>query len=183
MLNKTCEEISQRSKKLPPISKTMEEITFKKHYTEAIKEFAGSNNLESYETLLKSKMSIDFQDLKDQNKLEKFWDNSLVISETLALEAFDNFRKKIKNFKDAPRFTPSKQAKWESEIKNIKSKESIFNDPDNEDIFVATEYFTYIEDRGPNHIFSALDKNLVESINTFKGILKLKHPDAVYLRK
>jgi len=185
-VNKTCEKKQKRSDKLPPISTKLLDITFTKYYQTALKDMPNldsDNNIEEYEKLLKSKVNIQFNELKDLDKLEKFGEDSLKIADIISVEAWDKFRKRLNHFKEAPRFTASKLVRWENEIREAKSKFDIFNDVDNEDIFVATEYLTYIDERNSNTLFSCLDKDLTSSLNLFKSKLVLKYPDAVYLRK
>ncbi len=182
-VNETKEELSKRNKRLGPPSSTLEEVTFKKYLSSALKSNGYSVNdkkTEKYMKLIFGNVPT-FNDLKNSEKLTEFRENSLKNADHITIDAWDKFRKNFTNFKDAPRFNSEKQLKWEKKIKELKETEEIFNDVDNEDIFIATEYLTYIDDRGTNLKFSGNDKDLVKSLNKVKRKLNLNYPDAVYL--
>lgn len=184
--NKTLEEIQKRSQNSPPITPRIEKTLFEKNFEDAIKEskeFTYSDDVINYKKLLESKTKIDFDILKEPSELEKFRDDSILTADKITLEKWDAFRKNLKNFKETPRFSLSKLAKWEKEINTLKSKTSIFKDIDNEDIFVAAEYFTYIDEINKTLIFSCLDRNLTESINKCKKELKLVFPNAIFIKE
>jgi len=182
-VNETREELERRDKRLSPASSMIEEVNFKKALSSKLQSnhyFKDNSKAEKYMTLLFKKIPT-FGDLKDPTKLQEFWENSLKNADYITVDAWDKFRKKFSDFKEAPRFDNEKQAAWEKKVKELKTKENIFTDVDNEDIFIATEYLTYVHERGFGLQFSGFDRGLIESLNKVKEKLSLNYPSAVCL--
>jgi hypothetical protein len=164
-INRSIEEINNRPK-TARLTLAIEKSIFNSHLNDILKEKNLDNDsIGGYKELLLSK--VDFTKIKSFEELEKFRDEAFQISEKLAVEALDKFRKKLKNFKKAPRLTNLQKAEWEQKINEAKTKYDLFNDVDNEDIFIISELLAYMDNRNKNIIFSSFDRNSIDSLKTF----------------
>ncbi|MEA3514087.1 MAG: hypothetical protein U9R34_01275, partial [Nanoarchaeota archaeon] len=157
----------------------VQEILFNKKLKDAIR----SGNLKQTNKYMKLIFNdkLLFSKLKDSQELTDVLENSLKKADIIATEAWHKFRKNFNNFQESPRFSAVKQYTWETKIRELKKTEGIFSDVDDEDIYVATEYLTYISERNSNLKFSGFDKNLIKSLNTLKQKLSLRCPEPTCL--
>lgn len=182
IVNKTKEDIEKRGNKLP-LTESIEKSLFNKNFEEVISKTDYSKDrsqFDKYSDLL-FKRKLSFGELKDSKVLQELWENSRKNAEHISLDLWQSFRDNFTNFREAPRFNSIKQSVWETKIKDLKTKENIFSDVDDEDIYIATEYLTYIEEMNPNLKLSGFDRKLIKSLNLTKQKLKLNYPDSVCL--
>lgn len=148
-------------------------------------------NIESDETLSENKVEslkfadillekYSFMELCNLDTLEKFREESSIISNNLANEKFNSFRKKFDNEAICPRFSNLDKANWEQKLRGIRDKEGFFRD--DEDIFVASEYLAYIDKRNKDTIFSSFDGEFIDSMNASKDDIGIEYPMAINLK-
>ncbi len=181
VLNNTEEEIQKRNKRLSS-NPRMEQRMFEQNLFGSFKseKDIGKDEATKWLKLIFGDV-LDYAIISDKSKFVVIWEDALKKSDIIAAETYASFRSKFKNFVEAPRFNHEKQHKWEAIIKNLKNSEDIFTDIDDEDIYIATEFLTYIDERTSNLMFSSYDKNIIKSLNKIKEKLKLNYPDSVWL--
>lgn len=181
-LNKTNQELQNRNSKTNrPSSIELEEAIFKQKFKEML-----SSSTEKLDDFMNEKIitylfktSLSYNSLKKIN-IQELWLENVQNSDIFSITAWHKFISNFSIKKDAPNFSYNRLNKWETQILNLKTKMGIFNDSDNEDIKLASEYLANVEDNS-NIQFYSFDRDMINSLNKLKQQLKLNYPEAICL--
>lgn len=176
-------EIEERNKKQKP-NPEMEQYIFDANLKKALESdntFEEKNVCNEYMNLLFGG-KLYFNMLQNPTDMQVFMERSISIADHKALDAWLKFKKAFSNFKEAPRFHANKLAVWETQLKELKKATEIFSDVDDEDMYIATEYLTYVKEINSDICFSSFDRNFISSLNTAKQKLGLNFPTSQLLK-
>jgi len=183
-INRVKEQLNKRRLKKPP-SDIIKNVYLKLEMTKLIKEYQGKElsptDYDYYRNILLNKFPL-IELLNDENKLGEFDSTYINQAEEIVNDKINEFVSFFKNIEKSPKLNPKNVRKNYLEIKDIKKENIlIFTDPDDEDIWLSSEYITYCEDRKILLNFSSTDKNLVSSLNFVVKQNKIKCGKIVFL--
>ena len=181
-VNITKEFLIKKKQRDKDLDSRLVKSIFKNHLIKNIEadENLSKNKVESlkFANILLEKYS--FKELCDLDTLEKFREESSIISNNLANEKFNLFRKKFENEVHCPRFSNLDKANWEQKLRAIRDKEGFFKD--DEDIFIASEYLAYVDKKNNETIFSSFDREFINSMNASRKDINIEYPQVINLK-
>ncbi len=165
-INKTKEDVLKQEEKTGELlSEKIIDLKLNSFLSKELKSLPYSFDLvDEFRTLILKKVNLIDLYLNELQLIE-FRENLFSFSEKFALDLWYKFTKNLPNSKPAPRFKPSEQIFWEEKIHSLRDSGNYFADVDDEDIYVAIEYLTYLTVRNKKVKFATFDNNLFKSLN------------------
>jgi len=170
-INRVRKELSERRAQTPP-GESLKHSMLKATLARTIEEFQDRDysptDYKYYLDLLLKEFPL-LELLNEPQKFDQFENHFMKLANQLTDQKIKQFIKMLKNPEICPKLDPYKvreKKEWLMEIK--REHHGLFKSPDDEDIRLAAEFFTYCSVRKIKLNFSTLDNNMFTSLRFLK---------------